>query len=36
MKATLSALIAATTASVALAAEPGVPYPAGYRDWHHV
>jgi hypothetical protein len=26
--------IAATT--TALAAEPEVPYPTGYRDWHHV
>ncbi len=31
----LAALYAASTTTV-LAAEPQVPYPAGYRDWHHV
>jgi len=29
-------LLGITAATVALAAEPEVPYPAGYRDWHHV
>jgi len=24
------------TASIALAAEPEVPYPTGFRDWHHI
>jgi len=31
----LSLLCAAATPSV-LAADPQVPYPQGYRDWHHV
>jgi len=36
MKAIL-ACVAATLATAALAADPApVPYPAGYRDWHHV
>ena len=36
MKAHILSLICATVATTALAAEPTVPYPAGYRDWHHV
>lgn len=31
----LAALCAATT-TVALASDPQVPYPEGYRDWYHV
>ena len=31
----LAALCAATSTTV-LAADPQVPYPEGYRDWHHV
>lgn len=31
----VAALCAATT-TTALAADPQVPYPEGYRDWHHV
>jgi len=36
MKALVLSLIGATVATNALAADPTVPYPAGYRDWHHV
>jgi hypothetical protein len=36
VKAKIPTLLALTAASVALAVEPEVPYPAGYRDWHHV
>lgn len=36
MKARIVAVLGVTVATVALAAEPEVPYPAGYRDWHHV
>ncbi len=36
MKAKILTLLGITAASVALAAEPEVPYPEGYRDWHHV
>lgn len=36
MKAKMLAVLGAVAASVALAAEPEVPYPAGYRDWYHV
>ncbi len=36
MKAKILAVLGVTAATVALAAEPEVPYPAGYRDWHHV
>ena len=36
MKAKILVLLGITAATVALAAEPEVPYPAGYRDWHHV
>lgn len=32
----LLGITAAAAATVTLAAEPEVPYPAGYRDWHHV
>jgi hypothetical protein len=36
MKAKILALLGVTAATVVLAAEPEVPYPTGYRDWHHV
>lgn len=36
MNAKILTLLGITAATVALAAEPEVPYPAGYRDWHHV
>lgn len=36
MKPLLLVLLAAMPATVALAADPEVPYPAGYRDWRHV
>lgn len=36
MKARILSLICATATTTAVAAEPTVPYPAGYRDWHHV
>lgn len=36
MKPSLTALLALLTASAALAAGPEVPYPTGYRYWHHV
>lgn len=36
MKTYLLAALCAATSSGVLAAEPEVPYPAGYRDWHHV
>lgn len=36
MKAKILALIGVTAATATLAAEPEVPYPTGYRDWHHV
>jgi len=36
MKARILSLICATVTTTALAAEPTVPYPAGYRDWYHV
>ena len=36
MKPFLFALIAVTSASAAHAKEPEIPYPTGYRDWHHV
>jgi hypothetical protein len=36
MKALLMSLICATATTTALAADLAVPYPAGYRDWHHV
>lgn len=36
MKARLLAAVGVTAATVTLAATPGVPFPTGYRDWHHV
>jgi hypothetical protein len=36
MNTKLLALLGSITMTTALAAEPEVPYPAGYRDWHHV
>ncbi|MCB1675938.1 MAG: cytochrome P460 family protein [Halioglobus sp.] len=36
MKTKVLATLCAATATLALAAEPEVPYPTGYRDWHHV
>ena len=36
MKASVLSLICAAAATSALAADPQVPYPQGYRDWHHV
>lgn len=36
MKAKILTLLGITAATAAMAAEPEVPYPAGYRDWHHV
>ena len=36
MNATVLAVLLAATASTVAAAEPDVPYPDGYRDWHHV
>lgn len=36
MKATILATLSVVMTTTALAAEPQVPYPDGYRDWHHV
>ncbi|MBV2132865.1 cytochrome P460 family protein [Pseudomonas sp. MAP12] len=36
MKPLLLALLAVLPASAVLAADPEVPYPTGYRYWHHV
>jgi hypothetical protein len=36
MKLQLLVLMTMLPASAALAADPEVPYPTGYRDWHHV
>lgn len=36
MKVRILSLLCAAAATSALATEPVVPYPAGYRDWHHV
>ena len=36
MRAKILAVFGITATTVALAAEPEVPYPTGYRDWHHV
>jgi hypothetical protein len=36
MKAKILALLGVAAVTPALAAGPEVPYPAGYRDWHHV
>lgn len=32
----LLVLLSVVSATVAFAVEPEVPYPTGYRDWHHV
>ncbi|MEN8665140.1 cytochrome C [Roseateles aquatilis] len=36
MKCTLIAALLAACATPVLAADPAVPYPDGYRSWHHV
>lgn len=36
MKRTLIAALLAACVTPALAADPAVPYPDGYRNWHHV
>jgi hypothetical protein len=36
MKAKILATLSVAMTTVAVAAEPQVPYPDGYRDWHHV
>ena len=36
MKAQFLATLSVAMTATALAAEPQVPYPDGYRDWHHV
>ena len=36
MKAIILTFLAVAATTVVVAAEPAVPYPAGYRDWHHV
>lgn len=36
MKPLLFALLSLAPVTVALAADPQVPFPSGYRDWHHV
>lgn len=36
MNAKILTFLGVTATTVAMAAEPEVPYPAGYRDWHHV
>lgn len=36
MNAKILILLGITAATLALAAEPEVPYPEGYRNWHHV
>jgi hypothetical protein len=36
MKAKILVLLGIAAGTSALAVEPEVPYPAGYRDWHHV
>lgn len=36
MKVKTIAALCAAASTAALAAQPEVPYPAGYRDWHHV
>lgn len=36
LKTIILALLGMGVTAVALAAEPEVPYPADYRDWHHV
>ena len=36
MKKFILAALCAALSTIALAADPQVPYPEGYRDWHHV
>ena len=36
MRALILSVLGATLITSALAADPQVPYPQGYRDWHHV
>ena len=36
MKVCILTMLVAMATTAALAAEPEVPYPAGYRNWHHV
>jgi hypothetical protein len=36
MRQSILAALYAATSTAALAADPQVPYPEGYRDWHHV
>ena len=36
MKAKILAALCVASTTTALGAEPQVPYPDGYRDWHHV
>lgn len=36
MKTTILAALGVASTTTALGAEPQVPYPEGYRDWHHV
>jgi hypothetical protein len=36
MRQLILAALCAATSTAALAADPQVPYPEGYRDWHHV
>jgi hypothetical protein len=36
MRQSILAALCAATSTAALAADPQVPYPEGYRDWHHV
>ncbi|MBL8300876.1 MAG: cytochrome P460 family protein [Rhodanobacteraceae bacterium] len=36
MKALVLSLLCATAATTVQAADPQVPYPQGYREWHHV
>jgi hypothetical protein len=36
MIAKIAVILGITTATIALAAESEIPYPEGYRDWHHV
>ena len=36
MRQFILAALCAATSTIALAADPQVPYPEGYRDWHHV
>lgn len=36
MKATILAALTMAATTTVMASEPAVPYPDGYRDWHHV